>query len=111
MEFNDGKFVGVGQGRLVTVSTDSIVWSLRTVGEVSSACDYRSVIYDGVNWLVTGQTNAGNGSSGSLSVSSDTIHWSQRTTGIPDDHRQIMYHDGNKKILYEFQWLFCRIIN
>lgn len=97
MEFNDGKFVGVGQGRLVTVSTDSIVWSLRTVGEVSSACDYRSVIYDGVNWLVTGQTNAGNGSSGSLSVSSDTIHWSQRTTGIPDDHRQIMYHDGNKK--------------
>ena len=46
MNYNDGKFLGVGVGRLVTASTDAINWSFRTVGEVSTACDYRSVIYD-----------------------------------------------------------------
>ena len=96
LTFNDGKFVAVGEGRLVTVSTDSIVWSLRTVGEVSSACDYRSVIYDCNHWLVAGHTNAANGSFGSLSASTDTIHWTQRTTGIVDDHRQIIYNDVKK---------------
>ena len=96
LTFNDGKFVAVGEGRLVTVSTDSIVWSLRTVGEVSSACDYRSVIYDCNHWLVAGHTNAANGSFGSLSASTDTIHWTQRTTGIVDDHRQIIYNDERK---------------
>ena len=96
LTFNDGKFVAVGEGRLVTVSTDSIVWSLRTVGEVSSACDYRSVIYDCNHWLVAGHTNAATGSFGSLSASTDTIHWTQRTTGIVDDHRQIIYNDVKK---------------
>ena len=96
MEFNDGTFLGVGVGKLITASTDAINWSLRTLGDVSTACDLRSVIYDGAGWLVTGHTNANNGSSGSLSASTDSIHWTQRTTGIPDDHRQIMYHDGKK---------------
>ena len=30
-----------------------LYWSFRTVGEVSTACDFRSVIYDSQHWLVS----------------------------------------------------------
>ena len=96
MAFNDGKFIAVGHEKTITVSTDSINWSLRTLGDVSTACNLASVIYDCNNWLVTGCSANANNAFGSLSASTDTIHWTQRTTGIPDDHRQIIYHDVNK---------------
>ena len=89
--FNQGKFVAVGCGKLLTTSTDAIHWTQRTIGEVQSASSLTSVIYDYENWLVTG-CGATNLSYGSLSASTDSIHWSQRTTGIPDDHVSIFYN-------------------
>ena len=96
MTFNDGKFVGVGDEKVVINSTDAIHWTKRTLGDVSTACNLGSVIYDCNHWLVTGRSAGAANAFGSLSASTDSIHWTQRTTGIPDEHREIIYHDVKK---------------
>ena len=106
MTHNQGKFVAVGCGKLLTTSTDAIHWFRRTIGDVQSATNLDSVIYDYNNWLVTGGGTS-NLSYGSLSASTDSIHWTQRTTGMTDDHSSIIYND--KKGTYLLNSRGCSI--
>lgn len=88
--YSDGtNFLAVGNNPsntsgMITYSTDSITWILRTSGV--NASNYQSV-YGNNEWVVA----AG---SGNILHSTDTISWSTRVNPISGDVRQIGYGDG-----------------
>ena len=81
---------------LYAVSTDTVVWSLRTSGDLLDAV--QAAGYGGGVYLTLGRGSDGAFTSiGKISASTDTIHWTYRTSIYSSNNyygRSYAYHSG-----------------
>jgi hypothetical protein len=80
---------------VITVSTNNIVWSLRTAGVYEKIVN--TVYFGGDRYLI-GATNPTPGNTAIVSVSTDTINWSLRTTISGYTSANTFVYDGTRYV-------------